>query len=422
MPLRVLGEGGFGVVVVARLHGQAVAAKTLRDRSGEGARRLGSLCEELRAIRHIRHPHIAAFVGTAADARSGEVTLVYELIVGAHLHEFGRREEVRAVDRVAVCRQICAAVCYLHAQRPPVVHGDLKAGNVLVEAGASGPQAKLIDFGLARVLSPSSPELGVSLEWAAPEVLLGNLSPTTSVDVFGIGWLIHTVVTGRLPYGGLRGDELIAAMREVLRSGTTPPVPAPAESPWRREAAELCQACLHFDPQARPVCGAVLERLMAWGDARKLPCQLGIIAASSLLRTVEWCDAAIELDAWSRWGVPCPEGAQVDAAIRDERVAIVNVFGDLGGLSSCAGGEDLCDFVQNPDGLRISLCSTLVDLRSGARRPPLLQELFGVRVVRSTHEPPLPVRVRAFFPDASGSISVKLALRVEGSCSMRMAL
>merc|ERR1740123_1115429 len=92
----------------------------------------------------------------------------------------------------------CRALVYLHARRPPIVHGDLKGSNIFVEHRALGPHAKLLDFGLARVLSRQIEPLGGTLRWAAPEVFARGV-PTPAADVFSFDRVLFFVVVGKKP-------------------------------------------------------------------------------------------------------------------------------------------------------------------------------------------------------------------------------
>mmetsp|Transcript_51777 Transcript_51777/g.149271 ORF Transcript_51777/g.149271 Transcript_51777/m.149271 type:complete len:843 (-) Transcript_51777:251-2779(-) len=408
-PTRILGEGGFGIVVVARLHGQTVAAKTLRDPDGRGAARLRSFCLEIRAIRRARHPHIAAFLGATSNDDLGSVLLVYELIMGARFDDFARSLARSDRERFQVAFQVCSALCYLHAMRPAVVHGDLKASNVLVEQ-RSGPHARIIDFGLSRILSPTAPKLGVSLAWASPEVILGHRQPSTSVDVFGFGWLLFLAMTGGLPYGGAAADALQAAMREWLHAQCVPPLPMPADAPWQEETADLCRRCLHFRPEDRPSIGVVLESLQAWGTARCIAQRLDGSTASALLQAVPWHKIAGELQCRARLIDTGCEEVQVDCKIDDEgTLRITHVIGDSPMMGQDAVGTDICRYSCCPEGFSVSLCSILNDVRSGARKTPLLQELAGVLFNHAADDDRvLPVRLRAFVPDATGLLSVKV--------------
>eukprot|EP00974_Lingulodinium_polyedra_P113246 10962139-Lingulodinium_polyedra.AAC.1 len=66
---------------------------------------------------------------------------------------------------------------YLHSQCPRIVHGDLKGANVLVTGSGEGVCPKLLDFGLARVLTRNARPLGGALDWIAPEVFRRGSPP-----------------------------------------------------------------------------------------------------------------------------------------------------------------------------------------------------------------------------------------------------
>jgi len=398
-PVRILGEGGFGVVVAARLHGQPVAAKTLRD-----PHRFKSFCAEIRTLRRARHPCIASFLGAAFDEKLGTVTLVYELISGARLDRFARSDSCGPLARFQVAFQLCSALCYLHSLQPAVVHGDLKAGNVIIE---DGPRAKLIDFGLARVLSANPGNLGFSVAWAAPELALGDLRPTTAVDVFGFGWLLFVVMTGEVPYSGASGTRLATLMHQTLKARKLPPIPIPAKAPWRQETADLCSMCLQFNPKERPAIDGVMNSLRHWGSLADVASQVGVSSATPMLKAMSWTTLLTELHSRSQVHEQEVE-VQVDAIISNGSATISVVVGAHGPLGPDSIGGDLCRLARDPNGLRIALCSTLKDIQRGALLVPFMQEFVGV-VLNGTAEcgKPWPVRLRALFPDTSGCVSVK---------------
>ena len=170
---RILGEGKFGVVMCGKLHGSPVAIKVLKGHHDQSLAKVG---QELRIHRRLRHPNIVLFHGACVDDVSQNVALVLEHCVGVSLAEFvdsltlGESDGARWQCLTGVCR----ALCYLHTRRPCIVHGDLKASNVQVErrTGAHDGtlvRARLLDFGLSRVLTGNPRPLGGTIRWAAPE-------------------------------------------------------------------------------------------------------------------------------------------------------------------------------------------------------------------------------------------------------------
>merc|ERR1719265_346321 len=99
-----------------------------------------------------------------------------------------------------VMLDVCSALRYLHSHRPPIVHGDLKGSNVFVEfVDAPTPRAKLLDFGLSRIVSKDSAPLSGTPNWMAPEITTGKVKPSPRADVFSLGLLLHFIVTGLKP-------------------------------------------------------------------------------------------------------------------------------------------------------------------------------------------------------------------------------
>ncbi|KZO99058.1 kinase-like protein, partial [Calocera viscosa TUFC12733] len=114
-------------------------------------------------------------------------------------------------DRLDLLRDIAQGLSYLHSLRPPLVHGDLRARNVLVRDSG---QACLADFGLSRLLldvqaseSSESSACRGNPRWLAPERLdpnkygtthIGSLTP--AADVYSFGMVLYEIYTGRLPF------------------------------------------------------------------------------------------------------------------------------------------------------------------------------------------------------------------------------
>ena len=138
---------------------------------------------------------------------------------------------------------------YLHSLAVPIVHGDLKPANVMVEMrfdlnSRFEPLAKVIDFGLSRVPSRHAKPLGGTLHWTAPEVHRGSTLPSPSADIFAFGCIMFFMLCNRqlytqlmaLPSGLAEFEHLrlaCSAMRVVV------------------EWTKVCEKCLAFDPLVR---------------------------------------------------------------------------------------------------------------------------------------------------------------------------
>ncbi|MFC5491297.1 serine/threonine-protein kinase [Dokdonella soli] len=194
--LRPLGRGGMGEVWLAeRADGafrRQVAIKFIRaDRPGLGER----LTQERELLARLEHPHIARLLDGGVDA-DGRPFLATEFVDGVALDRWCRERTPSLEARLAVFRQVAAAVAYAHANL--VVHRDLKPANVLVDAQDN---AKLLDFGIAKLLDAHAGETtqhALTPNAAAPEQLTG--APiTTRTDVHALGALLYLLLCGRMP-------------------------------------------------------------------------------------------------------------------------------------------------------------------------------------------------------------------------------
>jgi serine/threonine protein kinase len=108
-----------------------------------------------------------------------------ELVDGRPVSQYAAEERLTVRELLMVFRQICAAVHYAHAHL--VVHGDIKPNNIVV---TSDGVAKLLDFGVARVIEDSADAsaaptnaLGVTHYYASPARRRGA-APTTAADIY----------------------------------------------------------------------------------------------------------------------------------------------------------------------------------------------------------------------------------------------
>jgi hypothetical protein len=216
---RAVGAGGFGVVYAA-CHiglGAQVALKVLEPREGirpeQLATRVGSLLEEARTLKRLRHPNIVAAldVGLLPPDSNGErfPYIVMEWCGGPTLRTLldGRRgRPMELAEAWALFAPLLAAM--EHAHRSGVVHRDLKPENILLEsAGAGTFVPRVIDFGIAKIVAPdeapgsgktrtASDSRAFTPLYAAPEQLAGaRTGPWT--DVHALGLLFVELVTGR---------------------------------------------------------------------------------------------------------------------------------------------------------------------------------------------------------------------------------
>jgi len=210
----ILGHGGMSTVYRgerddAQYH-QSVAIKVLN---------LASLHPRLRSRLHserhilatLDHPSIARLID-CGDMEDGTPYLVMEHVDGEPIDVFCDNRTLFVRERLELFVQVCQAVQYAH--RNLIVHRDIKAANVFVNSDST---AKLLDFGIAKLLSPESlshtlpvtrlQERMLTPENAAPEQVLGR-PITTATDIYSLGVLLYQLLTGRSPYRLLSYSQL----------------------------------------------------------------------------------------------------------------------------------------------------------------------------------------------------------------------
>ncbi|CAK0837684.1 unnamed protein product [Prorocentrum cordatum] len=293
---RQLGEGAFGKVVLARYQGIHVAVKVpkVRTKRITDNSHLVELCDELRVLRRVRHPNIVLFYGAVLDQLNHDMALVLEFVDGVSVRSFvrgGRRDDgdgsgpapPSAMERSQVLVDVACALQYLHSRTPAIAHGDLKDRNVFVEVprARASVRAKLLDFGLSRVLTRHAKPMGGTLRWAAPELLRTMGTATgTAPDVFSFGRLAYFVVTGRLPFQSTVVESIETAVAQLVAPLEWPPGSWLGER-WR----PVVEQCTREEASARPgmqqvyVLAAGCHGEMLESEASELPLDiLGLIA------------------------------------------------------------------------------------------------------------------------------------------------
>jgi len=262
LPKRILGVGGFGLVVQGTLYGADVAIKVSRVSHSQEPEKLSSTVEELRIYRRLKHPNIVPFLGAGILPETLEIFIVLGLVQGETLRKMGPSFPAESAADIArrSCwvDDICCALAFLHAQDPTIVHGDIKASNVIVAPGGDRTRAMLLDFGLSRLLTPGAPRLGGTLQWKAPEVALnrrGSVSP--AADVFSFGRLVYMIMSGRPPLQKATRDQII----ESALRGQCVPLEWPSEMARLDEIQAMVVACTDMEPKRRP---SIVQAQRTW--------------------------------------------------------------------------------------------------------------------------------------------------------------
>ena len=165
---------------------------------------------ERQILARLTHPNIARLLDGGITP-SGLPYLVMEYIEGATIDVFMRASRLwRSHECVELFRHVCAAVQYAHQNL--IVHRDIKPANIMVTEDGT---PKLLDFGIAKLLSPDALDQTVPLtrpaerlmtpEYASPEQIRGD-PVTTATDVYALGVLLYELISGNPPVSGSKSD------------------------------------------------------------------------------------------------------------------------------------------------------------------------------------------------------------------------
>jgi serine/threonine protein kinase len=212
-----IGEGGMSRVCLAERDDgqfQQRAAVKILKRGMDTDLILRHFQMERQILAGMRHPNVARLLDGGVTP-GGRPFFVMEHIDGEPVDEYARSKRLGVAGLLRIFQQVCAATHYAHQRL--VVHRDIKPSNILVTPEGV---AKLLDFGIATIVSPE-PALGtltsaqmLTPAYASPEQIRGE-PVTTSSDVYSLGVLLYTLLSGQNPYGSQRTpNELVQAICE----------------------------------------------------------------------------------------------------------------------------------------------------------------------------------------------------------------
>ena len=216
---RCIGSGGMGAVYEAEhleterrvalkvLHPQALHSESARDRFKQEARVAGK----------IRYVHVVDVLDAGVDEITDMPYLVMELLHGEDLAtRIGRLGPLAAEETVMFLQQAAAALDCLHERQ--IVHRDLKPENLFLTWGDDGsPTLKLLDFGVAKVLeagrtSALTQDAQGTPVYMAPEQFAEQIRISPATDIYALGLLAFTLLTGKQYWG----DEIERGMNVFM--------------------------------------------------------------------------------------------------------------------------------------------------------------------------------------------------------------
>jgi eukaryotic-like serine/threonine-protein kinase len=221
--IRRIAEGGFAYIYQAEhmILEEKACIKQCKENSSDY---LELLKQEAKILWKLSDHHSIPHTKDFLSAPDGSPAMVMSYIDGKSLEGMvSAKTRMHEEDACWVTQRLLEALYYCHYNA--VIHGDVKPGNVLVEARKH--DIKLIDFGLA-ILRPSkrSAALGYTEAFAAPEILQGK-PPIPESDLYGAGMCMLYALGGDIPTKSLPKD-------------------------ISKHTAEYCRSLLRYDPMERP--------------------------------------------------------------------------------------------------------------------------------------------------------------------------
>lgn len=228
-----LGEGGFGVVYLAKQTApmrRRVALKLIKS-GMDSAQVVARFEAERQALALMDHPNIARVfdAGTADPAIGSRPYFAMEYVGGEPITQHCDRFGLSVPERLGLFVQVCRAI--QHAHTKGIIHRDIKPSNVLVSSTQDGgPTVKVIDFGIAKALGrelgdgATMTAMGQMIgtpEYMSPEQAeAGPLDIDTRSDVYSLGVLLYELLSGARPFELKR--IAVGEMARVIREQDPP--------------------------------------------------------------------------------------------------------------------------------------------------------------------------------------------------------
>lgn len=206
----LLGKGGFGAVYVVKDRHVKSNRFALKELISQDKLDRDCFLFEGELLKRLDHPTLPHVYSVFECRRLQRVFMLMDYIQGHNLNDLRKEQPEQRFTlpvALALLTPVVNALNYLHSQNPPIVHRDIKPGNIIVTV--DGNETMLVDFGTAKEYdseATTSVIRQVTAGFAAPEQYMGGTDPHT--DIYGLGATLYTLLSGQTP-----PDALVRATR-----------------------------------------------------------------------------------------------------------------------------------------------------------------------------------------------------------------
>ncbi|MFN7958955.1 MAG: protein kinase [Holophagaceae bacterium] len=245
--VRLLAQGSMGEVYVGRdpIIGREVAIKVIHTAAGMGLQARERFATEARAAGVLNHPNIVTVHELGEE--QGVLYLAMELVKGEDLGTLIRAGTLSPRDTLEVLAQVCDGLAMAH--RHQILHRDIKPSNIRVVWDGKILQAKVLDFGVAKIINTDTTDEGTvfgTVNYMAPEYLQSG-KPDSRSDLFAVGVILYEALAGIPPFDGPSPGSVIY---RLLHENPTP-LPPTAFQGISRDVQGILHHALAKDPANR---------------------------------------------------------------------------------------------------------------------------------------------------------------------------
>ncbi|KAL9668604.1 hypothetical protein QQ045_006141 [Rhodiola kirilowii] len=303
-----LGQGGFGAVYKGKfVDGQEIAVKRLAQNSGQGD---AEFQNEVMLLAKLQHKNLVKLLGFCLQGH--ERLLIYEYVPNASLDKFlfntRKRSFLDWETRYKIIKGIARGLLYLHEDsRLRIIHRDLKAGNVLLDADMN---PKISDFGMARLFlmdqtRAKTTKIVGTYGYMAPEYVLNGQFSAKS-DVYSFGVIIMEMITGqRISSFTVAevAEDLISFAWESWRNGRILDIIDPTLKNGPRDeilrSIHIGLLCVQESVTARPNMASVVPMLNGISLSLPLPSRPAYFTPNTISSSSNTSNFGYSIEGWT---------------------------------------------------------------------------------------------------------------------------